>query len=53
MMFSNIDGLHGNLLELAVATSRIDIVACAGTKVIRRRMWLRCVFQASLLPYFC
>ena len=33
VMFSNINGLHGNLRELAVAASRFDIVACAETKL--------------------
>ena len=37
VMFSNINGLHGNLEELAVAAAGYDVVACAETKVTNRR----------------
>ena len=36
-MFSNINGLHGNLDDLAVAVSGLDIVVFAKTKVSSRR----------------
>ena len=36
-MFSNINGLHGNLDELAVAASHFDIVFCCETEATRRR----------------
>ena len=36
-LFTNINGLHGNLKELAVASSRYDIVLCAETKATTRR----------------
>ena len=37
VMFSNINGLHGNRDELAIAATKIDVVACAETKVTVRR----------------
>ena len=37
IMFSNINGLNGNLEDLAVAASGLDIVVCAETKVSGRR----------------
>ena len=37
VMFTNINGLHGNRDELAIATSKFDVVACAETKVTGRR----------------
>ena len=36
-MFSNINGLHGNRDELAIAATKFDVVACAETKVTGRR----------------
>ena len=35
IMFANINGLHGNLDELAVAASHFDIVFCCETKATR------------------
>ena len=32
-MFTNINGLHGNRDELAIAATKFDVVACAETKV--------------------
>ena len=37
VMFTNINGLHGNRDELAIAASKFDVVACAETKVTGRR----------------
>ena len=37
VMFTNINGLHGNLEELAVAAAGFDVVCCAETKVSGRR----------------
>ena len=37
VMFTNINGLHGNRDELAIAATKFDVVACAETKVTRRR----------------
>ena len=52
--FANINGLHGNLDELAVASSHFDIVFCCKTKTIRRRhaaeLRLTCYFATVLLP---
>ena len=36
-MFININGLHGNRDELAIAATKFDVVACAETKVTGRR----------------
>ena len=36
-MFTNINGLHGNRDELAIAATKFDVVACAETKVTGRR----------------
>ena len=36
-MFTNINGLHGNRDELAIAAAKFDVVACAETKVTGRR----------------
>ena len=36
-MFTNINGLHGNRDELAIAATKFDIVACYETKVTGRR----------------
>ena len=36
-MFSNINGLHGNRDELAIAETKFDVVACAASKVTGRR----------------
>ena len=36
-MFTNINGLHGNRDELAIAATKFDVVACAKTKVTGRR----------------
>ena len=32
-LFTNINGLHGNRDELAIAATKLDVVACAETKV--------------------
>ena len=37
VMFTNINGLHGNRDELAIAATKFDVVACAETKVTGRR----------------
>ena len=37
IMFTNINGLHGNRDELAIAATKFDVVACAETKVTGRR----------------
>ena len=37
VLFANIRGLHGNLKELAVASSRYDILLCAETQATTRR----------------
>ena len=39
VMFTNINGLHGNRDELAIAATKFDVVACAKpkTKVTGRR----------------
>ena len=48
IMLLNINGLHGNLNELAVAASHFDIVFCCDTKATRRRQ------AAELrLPGYC
>ena len=36
-MFTNINGLHGNRDELAIAATKFDVVACAETKETGRR----------------
>ena len=36
-MFTNINGLHGNRDELAIAATKLNVVACAETKVTGRR----------------
>ena len=48
VLYSNINGLHGNLRELAVAASSSDIVFCAETRATSRR------HAAEMrLPGFC
>ena len=48
IMFANINGLHGNLDDLAAAASHFEIVFCCETKNICRR------HAAELcLPGFC
>ena len=37
VMFTNINGLHGNRDELGNAATKFDVVACAETKVTGRR----------------
>ena len=37
ILYSNINGLYGNLAELGVVAKGFDIVACAETKVTQRR----------------
>ena len=37
VMFTNINGLHGNRDEIAIAATKFDVVACAETKVTGRR----------------
>ena len=37
VMFSNINGLHGNRDELAIAATKFDVVACTETMVTGRR----------------
>ena len=37
VVFTNINGLHGNRDELAIAATKFDVVACAETKVTGRR----------------
>ena len=37
VMFTNINGLHGNRDELAIAATKFDVFACAETKVTDRR----------------
>ena len=37
VMFTNINGRHGNRDELAIAATKLDVVACAETKVTGRR----------------
>ena len=37
VMFSNINGLHSNIDELAIAATKVDVVACAETNVNGRR----------------
>ena len=37
VMFTNINGLHGNRHELTIAATKFDVVACAETKVTGRR----------------
>ena len=37
VMFTYINGLHGNRDELAIAATKFDVVACAETKVTGRR----------------
>ena len=46
-MFTNINGLHGNRAELAIAATKFDVVACAETKVTGRRY-----LSELLLPSF-
>ena len=36
-MFSNINGLHDNRDELAIAATKFDVVPCSETKVTGRR----------------
>ena len=36
-MVTNINGLHDNRDELAIAATKFDVVACAETKVTGRR----------------
>ena len=48
VMFSNINGLHGNLAELSVVSSRYDVVVCAETKATQFRHPAE-----LLLPGFC
>ena len=37
VLFTNINGLHGNRDELAIAATKFDVVACAETKVTGHR----------------
>ena len=37
VMFTNINGLHGNRDDLAIAATKFDVVACAETKVTGHR----------------
>ena len=37
VVFTNINGLHGNRDELAIAVTKFDVVTCAETKVTGRR----------------
>lgn len=37
-MFANANGLHGNIRDLAIAASFLDIVLCAESKVTGRRL---------------
>ena len=49
--FTNINGLHGNRDELAIAATKFDVVACAETKVTGRRhvSELSCLVSKLLL----
>ena len=46
-MFTNINGMHGNRDELAIAATKFDVVACAETKVTGHRH-----LSELLLPSF-
>ena len=37
IMFTNINGLHGNIKDLAIASTRYDVILCAETKVTSYR----------------
>lgn len=50
VLFSNINGLHGNLAELAVAATEVDVVACAETKVSARRHLAELALPGFLSP---
>ena len=49
-MFTNINGLHGNRDELAIATTKFDVVACAETKVTGRRHLSELLFPGFKAP---
>ena len=50
VMFTNINGLHGNRDELAIAASKFDVVACAETKVTGRRHMSELLFPGFKAP---
>ena len=43
VMFTNINGLHGNRDELAIVATKFDIVACVETKVRRHVSEMLCL----------
>ena len=45
VMFTNINGLHGNRDELAIAATKFDVVACAETKVCLVSKLLLCCWE--------
>ena len=49
-MFSNINGLHGNRDELAIAATIFDVVACAETKVTGRRRVSKLLLPGFRVP---
>ena len=50
VMFTNINGLHGNRYELAIAATEFDVVACAETKVTGRKHVSRLLLPGFKAP---
>ena len=48
-MFTNINGLHGNRYELAIAATKFDVVVCAETKVTGRRLVILRIAVGTLM----
>ena len=48
-MVSNINGLHSNRAELAIASIKFDVVVCAETKITGHRHVSECLFALVFL----
>ena len=53
VMFTNVNGLHSNRGELAIAATKFDVVACAETKVTGRRLVSELLLPVSKLQLCC
>ena len=50
VMLTNINGLHGNRDELAIAATKFDVAACTETKVTGRRHLSEQIFPGFKAP---